>query len=358
VTSSLRACPVLRMAAVSALAMLATLVLAASPAAAETRIVAEAGVDGRYVPGEAIPVHVEVHADQLVSGELRITTRDEMGMGFESSEVVVPVEVPGGSVKSYRFLVSDSLWQLPRFTVRLIDGDRTLARDTVSLNHDVADELVGLLPAMSDAVDAPERTDLLAAEGVARYATLDPAWLDLGREGLGLLGTIVALDADLAALSDRQRDELLHWVHTGGTLVVDDRAENPVSALPDDAQPVDGSHVRVGAGLVRLGDGAARAGGWEDLIYPTPATAAGQDGDAMNMGMGGGGAMPVLATLSSDAGFRLPAGGSLVLLLGAYLLLAGPGAYFLLRSMRRATLAWLVLPALAGVFTAVVYVQG
>ena len=79
-------------------APLAIVLAAAPPAGAETRLSVDAGWDGRYRPGLPIPVRIEVSSDRLIQGDLVVSADD-------GTEVTLPVEIPGGSVKEYLLVV-------------------------------------------------------------------------------------------------------------------------------------------------------------------------------------------------------------------------------------------------------------
>ena len=64
-------------------------------AAAETDLVVEAGYGRFGHGGRPFPLHIEVTADALFVGELRISSRDS-GLA-----IAKPVEIPGGTTREF-----------------------------------------------------------------------------------------------------------------------------------------------------------------------------------------------------------------------------------------------------------------
>src|SRR5690606_18942981 len=84
-------------------AVVASLLVLASPAAADTELEIDAGyVDGQIVPGRPVPVRVQVRSDQLVTGTITATPYT---LGAAGEAVTAPIEVAGGSVKDYLMIV-------------------------------------------------------------------------------------------------------------------------------------------------------------------------------------------------------------------------------------------------------------
>jgi hypothetical protein len=327
---------------------LAGLGIGAPPAAAETQLEVAGGYGGgNFVPGRAVPVRVRITADRLVRGtlEVRLTALDQ------SVPTTVPVEVPGGSSKEY-LVVLPTLAQTDRVEVdaRLSgDGASGAGHDTLDFTGDT--ELVGLLP---DLVPAePGALPLAHDLGTARFHQLrDDELATYG--ALESLGTIVTGADGLAPLSESARANVLSWVDQGGRLVVGAARGDRVAGLPDAWQPGGATHRFTGRGEVSMAGEAVAAGRWAQLIEPTSLVEPGELSDGGFMGAGTG----VGAAIAEDGGLRVPSLGWLVAFLVAYVVLAGPVLFFVLRRRGHAGWLWAAVPGMAVVFAAGAFVVG
>ncbi len=330
-------------------AVVATLVVVASPAAAEADLEVEAGyVDGQIVPGRPVPVHVQVRSDQLVNGTLTVTPYT---LGEPGEAVTTPVEVAGGSVKDYLVAVP-TRWNgdlgPSEMRVTLRAGDDTVdATAPLSWTGDV--EVVGLVPGLTS--QAPDPTPLAMGLGRAVFAQLDAQTLSTAG-ALGPLGSVVTGPDGLSALpADAQRN-VLEWVEDGGQLLVDAPPGSPVAGLPPDWQPA-GARAAAGDGWVRLTDGAAARGQWAEIIEPS------RQFGSQEMGSGDMCCfLGVPDSVARDAGLRIPDVGWLLGFLVAYVVIVGPVTFVVLRRMRRTGLAWVAVPLVAVLFTGVAFTAG
>ncbi|MGH9113237.1 MAG: hypothetical protein ACRDZN_13230, partial [Acidimicrobiales bacterium] len=319
----------------------------AAPAAAATRLVVEAGWGGgSFVAGRPLPVRVDITADRLVTGSLRVS------LGGEQSTTVA-VEVPGGSTKRVVVVLATSVDGGPgggRVQATLTGDER--AEGTTDVTAVTDTELVGLLPGL--AAQAPRETPLAVDVGTARFDLLEE--IDLATPGaLGGLGTIVAADDGLRALRAPGRANVLAWVADGGALVVDVPTGTAVDGVPAAWQPGDGRRIAAGRGEVRLSGGAAVAGRWGEVVEPTPLT------NTFELSGGGGNwfaAETVADSVAHDGGLRVPEVGWLAAFLVVYLVIAGPVAFLVLRRMGRSGWTWAAVPAVAVLFTAAAFVVG
>jgi hypothetical protein len=329
--------------------MSATLVAAASPAAADTELTAEVGyVDGQIVPGRPVPVRVQIRADELVSGTISVTpfTFREPG-----DAVTVPVEVAGGSVKDY-VVVVPTFWNgavgPSEFEVTLHDGDDPqTTRATASWTGDV--EVVGFLPGVVSQL--PDPVPLHSGLGRAVFTQLDDQTL-AAPGALGPLGSIVTDPSGLSGLPAEARRHVLEWVEEGGQLLVDAAPGSSVADIPAAWQPT-GSRAPAGEGWIRLTDGAAATGQWDRIIEPTRQFGPGE----MSMGQvccfAG-----VADSVARDAGLRIPEVGWLLVFLIAYVVVIGPVTFVVARRLRRTTLTWVAVPLVAVLFTGVAFTAG
>lgn len=332
----------MKLSAAATVAIAAALAVA-SPASAATTVKLEVGYAGSFVPGQPMPVRVQVAADRLVSGELQVLVD-----GVSTS---APVEVPGGSEKEFLVIVGTTANRSGPVNViaRLPDGSKSPPSATQSVNPVDDQEVVGLLPGALAGRALPGPAALSVDVGTARFVALG-AELDRAPDSVRALGVIGVGADELGRLAPSTRTGLLQWIEAGGRLLVDAAPGATIAGLPDAWQPGSDARVRAGQGEVRLTSGAMGAGRWTGLIEPTvrPAPA--------NARIIGG--PPLGDSLARDAGFRLPQLSWMVAFLAAYVVIVGPLLFFVLRRRRRPELAWIVIPLVAVVFTGASWAGG
>jgi hypothetical protein len=331
--------------AVAAAALAAGALGPAPPAAAEPVLGVDVGAAGTYVAGRGVPVRVTIRADRLVSGTVRVSSE---GVNRRGGAVEVPVEVTGGTTKEVVVALptarppggqSDLRTEV---RVQLRDGDTLVAEQTASAVYEARTEAVGVLPGMAAVGRLPDTVPFPLDTGTATLHALDAVVLDAGADALGPYATLVALPADLDALSPGARVGLLGWLESGGHLAVDSDG-GPVPVLPEAWQPHDG-RVAAGAGEVRSTGGAASAGRWSEVVELTAAGNVAPIERQMT-------SANLVDSLGWDARFRLPDIGVLVAVLLVYILLVGPVLFVVLRRIGRRTMAWALVPATAVLFT-------
>jgi hypothetical protein len=317
------------------------------PLAAETRLEVTAGfAGGNYVPGRALPVRVHISADRLIQGTLQVQL-DQLGT---SVPVAVPVEVPGGSDKEY-LVVLPTLVGAGRIQVdaRLSGDDAAAGEADVNFTGDT--ELVGLAPGLLPAVPGPQ--PLAHDLGTARFHELRDD--ELATPGaLEALGTILIGPEGLAPLGDRARANVLTWIDQGGRLVVDAAPGDPVAGLPEVWQPGDEARRFAGRGEVRLAAAAVAGNRWTELVEPTTLAEPGE----VSSGGFFGGDNGVGGAIAADGGLRVPTLGWLMAFLVAYVLIAGPVVFLVLRRGRRSGWTWFAVPGVAVVFAIGAFVVG
>jgi hypothetical protein len=316
----------------------------------------EGGIEGWAAPGHEYPVRVTIETDRLVDGILRVHAPGLDGETLVEREV----EVSGGSTARVDLVMpawpADGLGG-ESWAELVVDGE-IVAHDAFEPRRDAGQELVGLLP---DAVGAAGGADALPGTvplavdlGVARPVALDTDLLALGALALEPLDQLVAAPAELAALPTDQRAAVAAWVQAGGQLLlVGDDLDAAEGALPTGwlPEPDAGAGVRAGLGQVRaVGDD------WTEGLLPSPTRSSWEEeltaSDLFSP------PEPIVSSLGSSAGLRLPGGRGLALLLGAYVVLAGPVVFVGLRRLQRRQLTWVAIPLLAVGSTGVVFITG
>lgn len=322
----------------------------AAPAAADADLEVEAGyVDGQIVPGRPVPVRVQVRSDQLVTGTITATPYT---LGEAGEAVTAPIEVAGGSVKDY-LVVVPTRWDGGlgpselRVALRTGDGDPVETTAALTWSGDV--EVVGLVPGLVS--QAPDPAPLPMGLGRAVFTQLDA--LALATPGaLGPLGSIVTGPDGLSALPPDAQRNVLEWVEGGGQLLVDAAPGSPVAGLPPEWQP-EAARAPAGNGWVRLTDGAATRGQWAEIVEPTRQF---NDDELVSADTCCFPGLP--DSVARDAGLRIPDVGWLLIFLVAYVVVAGPVTFVVLRRVHRTGLAWVAVPLAAVLFTGVAFTAG
>ncbi len=339
-----------------ALVAAVVLVLAvAQPAAADTTIDVTTPMDGFYQPGKPLVLLVAVTADQAITGTIEVSVEGEIDL--------IPartIEVPGGSTKTFAVPV-----ELPPWiggigvVVRTSEGETKRARPNLQVV--AGDEPIAVMPSLA-VPGLPDRVDLLAENRQGRVILIDPSDLDHGVAGLNGASAVLASESDLADLSESGLATLRTWVSAGGRLVVDGSAGDPPAALSDidfvDTSGTGAIAARAwsGSGSVYLSGDNLTNGRLDNLVSPRFTDANGEfgfEGDMMMFEASG-----VIEDLASDAGFRArPIMGYLAVLL-VYIALIGPIMWLILSRRQREPVMWLIVPALAVVFSLGVWGAG
>ena len=296
---------------------------------------ADTVLSNEYGFGDNVVVRATVEATSLVNGQLSV------GSAGGTTSIVRDIQVPGGSTKEFLFVVPVSTFNgLPEMQVQLRHGTDVLADKKVSFTHTADLDVTGLLPRLrSQSAQLPGRVALEPDVRRSIFVEVPAEVMDLGLGALGQLDTIAGTSADLAGLSTTGRAALIGWISAGGRLVLDD--DTDLGALPESWRPQPGSYAQAGLGEVALVDGKASAGKWKEILLPSEI-------DQMDGGFGGGEIfMDPQMSLARRAGVSPPGLSPILIGLSLYVLVVGPVLYLVLRAMRRLTLAWLVIPALA-----------
>ncbi|NTU84112.1 MAG: hypothetical protein HGA45_32880, partial [Chloroflexales bacterium] len=360
--------------------------------------------------GTWLPVLIDLqNAGIDRSLQVRVGTR-------EGAQYATEVDLPNRGRKS----VTVYVYMTPasrRLIVRVLDGDQELSTQTLQLvpANQLA-RLVGVVVGQSGAARPPARLP----NGLSLVAVpLTPADLPDNPLGLSGLNAIVLEDVRGAALSAAQQAALRDWVLRGGQLILGGGTglAATLAGLPDDLRPVtvqsieplpasalfgdavEGAEVplarlapvvgsagrqpytvpisvadgglqaveqSLGRGVVTalalpLGHPALSAWEgtprlWEDLLRPALELPPGFAPDTMTMDGFIEGNMA--STLTSLPALEFPPLGLLAGVLAAYIVLAGPVTYLVLRRLDRQALGWVVVPAITLIFAALTYGLG
>jgi hypothetical protein len=341
------------LALLGALLALLVAVLWGMPAGA-TSIDAEAGVRNTIRSGAAMPVRISVDATERIDGTLSVSILDSP----TPTVVEVPFDAAADTTTDLWVLVPSSPWGGGSVRVELRDGDRQLARRVINLNNDDG-ETVGVLPDLVERTGGlPPSSALSVPElGTARIGPIDGDLLRLGAAGLGGLGGIAATPADLTSLDDGALTALLTWLERGGVLYVDTDAAGlaQLAAIPEAWRAGDAGYALAGMGEVRLTGGDLAEGRWDEHLVPTAGSV--MFGSSPLQGSWWGAPTTSTALLVDESGLDLPSLGGIVPVLLVYVVAVGPLLFVVLKRMRRLTMAWVAVPALAA-FTAGVIVVG
>ena len=318
----------------------------AAPAGAVLEI--EAALTTEYGFNDSVVVSATVKADSLIDGEITATA------DLSSTTVVTPLQVAGGAEAKVFMVVP-----MPGFnngntsvTVVLRDGKEIVSEEKITFSHRADVDVTGVLPQLrASLAQLPNRVQLEPDVRGSQFAGLDPEVAAMGPAALSQLDTIAGSSSDLANLEPTARDSLLSWLNSGGRLLIDDDAD--LTALPPQWRPTDVGYATAGLGEVRLSAGKAAAGKWKEILLPAEL-------DSFDSPFGFGNEMfaDPQASLARRAGVTPPSLSPILIALGIYVVVVGPVLYLVLRAMRRLTLAWLVIPALAALVAGAVVVTG
>lgn len=310
------------------------------------------GVRGLARTGQPLPVSVEIAAQRLITGELRlVATAGEHTITAERT-----IEVPGSSTKRFVLIAPIAMGAFDDLVVELsIEGEVIVSHEVVA-DVDAQVEIVGVMGLVSAADSLPATAELAVPSGSAVLVGLDTETLGAGLAALSVFDSIVASAADLDALAGREFEALSAWVTAGGQLVVDE-VDGPVPRIPEAWQPTADEVRTAGRGLVRLSAGEAKVGAWDSVLLPTPIDDSTEAG-GFDLRSRDDASARLDAILSADAGFSLPSIVAILILLTVYALVVGPLSYVLLRRRDRTERMWITVPVVAALATVGVIVLG
>ncbi|NNK90966.1 MAG: hypothetical protein HKO87_00910 [Acidimicrobiia bacterium] len=276
-----------------------------------------------------VPVRVSVLSTRAIEGTLVVEGRNSR-VDWE-----YPIAVAANSEVT-QIVMAPVTFTDVNLEASLVVGGEEVERTELRVFDDFGNEnAAGLLGVAAPADSIPLTPD----GGRATLIELD----DL--ELLTALDTVVASPAGIRSLSPGELDRLLVWTTAGRQLVVAGDPGSIDGVLPPEWVS-SARTVIVGSGLLHYS-----GSGWAEAL--PPGLAATTNSFEMN-GFRGAEQQEILA----DAGFGVLGLGVLATILLAYLVIAGPVAFGVLRGMEQMTKAWVVLPGLAAVFTIGVFVAG
>lgn len=379
-------------------------------AAAPITLVARPAYEGVFRPGSWLPIIVELEnmgVDRTV--EVRVGARGGAQYG-------TVVELPNRGRK----LVTVYVYLTPasrRLTVQLLDAGEELGAKRIQLPP--ANPRARFVAVVADDAPLGRLPTRLPAGDDLVTATLPPAALPEHSLGLSGFDTLLLTDGVTSELSVAQRVALTEWVQRGGQVLLAGGPElqRTLAGLPPALRPVAITSVEPLAASALFGASAGEAvpvarlvpsadgGGLAPYAVPLPPPLA-DSGMALEQSVGRGvvtvlglplshpaitgwadapllwerilrpraelppGFAPealnldafvegnLAASLTSLPALEFPPLGLLAGLVGAYIVLVGPGTYLVLRRFDRQALGWIVVPLLTLLFAALTYAVG
>lgn len=392
--------------------LLCCLMLPSGASAQDTSLKATLGFDGQAYIRNLTPVTVEVTAgDQAVEGVLSVSVN---GVDGRPAETLAPVSLAPGARKRVTLYVMPMMTQ-KTIAVRLLDGTgRELARQelpaTKAYVQEVSTAMIGVLGSDSGSIAFMQPAQGSVAINNMNTQRLSASFFPERAEALMPFGLIVASSPEIAALSAQQMDALDKWVQGGGVLIagIGPDGKDRVAALSMllDDLIMEGT-VTVHAGEVlqditgkALASNAPLA--LADLRGAGDAVLSAGQTPLVTMSRYGGGQIyiaafdlsmdpltdwpgltllfdrllaanlpvnflrtaysidqssgyPFINALGSVEELKLPSIGWMLVLLAAYLILAVPVSYIILKRRDKREWMWLAVPAWALVFSLAIY---
>jgi len=382
--------------------VLVLLLTAAPAAAADVTMTVQPAFGGLAKEGDWVTLWIDLRSEGgAAAGEVVLRVDPPSGLTLlPDARYAVPFDLPaGGSSRQVVSLPDRQGWPL---RVELYAGGERVAERTVELDWQPRDVLLAGVLSEGEGL-AEALGQLRSGEQAARVVRLSAEEMPDSATLLESFDVIALSRFDTGALSEAQIQALALWVARGGTLLLfggpewqrtlgplpghllpvepAGTAEAPLTPLGEAAgTPLPGSALVSAGPLVRgealLGDdpvlaAAARVGSGR-VIYlaydPDLAPVADWAGQAALLGQLVGSPAWRLPGLQADwrmqyalqqlPDWGLPRVWLVVLVLGGYLLAAGPVSYLVLRRIDRREWAWFTVPLLALVFLGMVYGLG
>ncbi len=375
----------------------------------------EAGFGGMVRAGSWVPLTVDMeNRGRDFDGELRVDGNYNQ-MGFtDQSLYIADVVLPQGSHKRITLYIP-LLSAVPRIEVELVSGGKTVDtfEEGVSIVGE-QDLFVGVIGQKLSAWNILSTLPLPIQGSRVEVALIDPAEFPERTEVLEAFDIIALGDVPAQSLSSAALEALEGWTAGGGTLVLPGGAvgKTNLKGLPEALLPVTpgdpfqlssvaaleelgneaitatllptvtGNVVTAGRVLVQEGDvplavlgdygngrvlflafdpaaqplagWAGMTSLWEALLFqtlPPSYFSSFQYISVGPMGISDQWLYNLYNAVSYLPSLEIPSVNLLIGLIAGYILLVGPGSYFLLRKLKRPGLAWVTIPVLVLVFS-------
>lgn len=383
----------------SMIVLAAMLLMAGWPPAAHAQSAAitlavEPLFGGTYRSGTWLPLRVEL---ANAGPDVTAIVRAQLGASFETR-----VELPRGANKRLLlYVLAPGMFRRSATVQVLVDGREVQQQEVPLSGLAATEQVIGVLAAQPITLPLPGVNRPLRG---TRSLPLRVADIPDRGEGLALFNVIVLDGVALDTLDPRQRAALADWVRTGGQLLIggthlaatlDTLPEElritrplgeapaaPLSLLPELRVPPPAQALEVAdqtrvvaqqgnasVGVQRaLGLGRVTILGFSlaaaELTQAAPDTLAWRNllwlrtTEQSNQPPPDAQAQQVSWTLSQLPVLAMPPLGLLGAVLGAYILIVGPGLYLLLRRLDRQAWGWLAIPAVTLLFTLGTYGYG
>ncbi|MBI3243859.1 MAG: hypothetical protein HYZ49_16370 [Chloroflexi bacterium] len=390
--------------------ILAVLVLspAANSANAQANSVAitvRAGFDGFYEDAQWIPVRITLsNTGSDINGEVVVAAPRYDGT---TAEYVRPVEMPAGSRKEVFMYVTVEGY-VSKITVLYRNGRDVLGNASARVTQTSPSDLIyGVLASSPSTYNI--LGDIDPVNGQARVATLTVEDLPPAAQAWRGLDVLIISDIDTGLLNAEQKDALKAWLSSGGRLItVAGPNWQKLAAGLADILPIVPTGTRTLSSFATLGSYASDVAPGGSLISATGDL---QSSSAVVVSAGG---VPLVAerlygygksilftfdpalspiknwrgiegvyrnvlAVSTDRpgwsstyrnwynageavnaipGIGLPHPLQVCTFLGGYVFVIGPLNYVLLRRLKRRELAWITIPSMVLLFTAITYIAG
>lgn len=305
-------------------ALWVALLCGTSAAGAEPALKAWVGYDGAVLSGRWYPLFMEVTAeDEPVSGVLSVDVAVNFGV-YDRFDL--PVSVPAGESRTFRLPVFPTYRQ-SAFEVKLDDAVSATAHAAYTVPENAL--VIGLLgedtEELQDALSEMEILDVQGNREIVAAIALDSETFAQDMREMRSFDALVALDGAEKKLPKPCRALLSEWEHDGGILLCRSSASwtEPQAAAQQVMNDVQAAQ-KAGKRVSHNDDSFFYGGALTNTMPPSPQ----------------GNLIPAAAALS------------------VYVLLAGVGAYLLMKRLDRSKALWYVIPMLAVVCCGVLALMG
>lgn len=374
------------------------------------------GFDGFYKIGHTTPVYFEIENKlRDINGELQI---ELPGQGNSITLYAIKVSLPKDSTKRFTMNVPVSTFNT-KLKVNLTEGKTVVTTKTFRVDPGVNGDSI-VIGILSDDFDSVRYINKVTLNNIGNSGTrnvrLDEAGFPEDKDVLKTFNVIVINDFDTSKLGKTQYEALKRWVYDGGVLVIGTGPTygKTLSAFKDDFLSGETGEVTVlntsslgrlaeskttetmsissldirlkdGTAIVTEGDsvllqrmergrGVMGVASFDFGLEPLSAWTGNSTfadkaivallpsyylGEMYQKGVAMDGNLYVINNaLRNIPELPLPKTSHMVFLYAAYILLAAPVSYMVLKKLDRRELMWVTVPVLAIVFSLAVYISG